>query len=101
MSIESKAELLSSLERDLSTLITAADMARVLTVVSDQLADYDLQRHAGSAPEADDLLATNLIRHGMPIQEVAAILGHDKLDTTMQYVVLDKTDIKHAYQRFA
>lgn len=45
--------------------------------------------------------ATSLIRHGMPIQEVAAILGHDKLDTTMQYVVLDNTAIKSAYQRCA
>ena len=45
--------------------------------------------------------ATNLIRHGMPIQEVAAILGHDKLDTTMQYVVLDNTAIKSSYQRYA
>lgn len=46
-------------------------------------------------------LATNLIRHGMPIQEVAAILGHDKLDTTMQYVVLDKSDVKNAYRKYA
>ena len=46
-------------------------------------------------------LATNLIRHGMPIQEVAAILGHDKLDTTMEYVVLDKTDVRNAYRKFA
>lgn len=45
--------------------------------------------------------ATTLIRHGMPIQEVAAILGHDKLDTTMQYVILDKTDIKNAYRKYA
>lgn len=45
--------------------------------------------------------ATNLIRHGMPIQEVAAILGHDKLDTTMQYVVLDKSDIKSSYRKYA
>ena len=45
--------------------------------------------------------ATNLIRHGMPVQEVAAILGHDKLDTTMQYVVLDKTDIKNSYRKYA
>lgn len=37
----------------------------------------------------------------MPIQEVAAILGHDKLDTTMQYVVLDKTDVKNSYRKFA
>ena len=46
-------------------------------------------------------LATNLIRHGMPIQEVASILGHDKLDTTMQYVVLDKTEVKHSYMKYA
>lgn len=45
-------------------------------------------------------LATNLIKHGMPIQEVAAILGHDKLDTTMQYVILDKTDVKHDYCKY-
>ena len=46
-------------------------------------------------------LATNLIRHGMPIQEVAAILGHDELDTTMQYVVLDKSDVKNSYRKYA
>jgi site-specific recombinase XerD len=45
--------------------------------------------------------ATDLIRHGMPIQEVAAILGHEKLDTTMKYVVLDKTDIKNSYRKYA
>ena len=46
-------------------------------------------------------LATSLINRGMPIQEVAAILGHDKLDTTMQYVVLDKSDIKNSYRKYA
>lgn len=46
-------------------------------------------------------LATNLIRHGMPIQEVAAVLGHDKLDTTMTYVILDKTDVKHDFSKYA
>lgn len=46
-------------------------------------------------------LATNLIRHGMAIQEVAAILGHDRLDTTMEYVLLDKQDVKNAYRRYA
>lgn len=46
-------------------------------------------------------LTTNLIRHGMPIQEAAMILGHDKLDTTMKYVVLDKSDVKHSYKKYA
>lgn len=45
--------------------------------------------------------ATNLIRHGMPIQEVAAILWHDKLDTTMQYVVLDKSAVQYSYKKYA
>ena len=46
-------------------------------------------------------LATNLIKHGMPIQDVAEILGHDKLDTTMGYVVIDKADVKNAYRKYA
>ena len=46
-------------------------------------------------------LATNLIRRGMPIQEVAAILGHEKIDTTMRYVVLDQRGIENAYRRCA
>ena len=46
-------------------------------------------------------LATMLIAHGMPIQEVAAILGHEKLDTTMEYVVMDKTTIKNSYRKSA
>lgn len=45
-------------------------------------------------------LATNLIQHGMPIQEVATILGHDKLDTTLKYVYLDKNDVKNAYRKY-
>ena len=45
-------------------------------------------------------LATNLIKHGMPIQNVASILGHEKLDTTMKYIVMDQTQIKSEYQRY-
>lgn len=45
-------------------------------------------------------LATNLARHGMPVQEVAAVLGHDKLDTTMEYVNLDENDTEYSYRRY-
>lgn len=45
-------------------------------------------------------LATNLIDHGMPIQEVASILGHEKLDTTMKYVYLSKTNVKNSYNKY-
>ena len=46
-------------------------------------------------------LATELARHGMPIQEVSAYLGHEKIDTTMGYVILDKDSIKSDYRKFA
>lgn len=45
-------------------------------------------------------LATDLIDSGMPIQDVAAILGHEKLDTTMKYVYLSNENIRSAYQRY-
>jgi site-specific recombinase XerD len=45
-------------------------------------------------------LATELTRHGMPVQEVAAILGHEKLDTTMKYVVLDHEMVKSSYNKY-
>ena len=46
-------------------------------------------------------LATGLAKHGMPIQEVASILGHEKLDTTMKYVNIDQEDTRHDYRRYA
>ena len=45
--------------------------------------------------------ATELARHGMPIQEIAALLGHEKIDTTMTYVVRDKETIRSNVRRYA
>lgn len=46
-------------------------------------------------------LATNLIRRGMPIQEVAFILGHDKIDTTMRYVYIEDSQVRTAYKQYS
>ena len=46
-------------------------------------------------------LATALERHGMQIQKIAAILGHEKLDTTMKYVIMNNDDVKNDYRRLA
>ena len=46
-------------------------------------------------------LATNLIDHGMPIQEVATLLGHDKIDTTMTYVYIDEKNVKNSFRKYA
>ena len=44
-------------------------------------------------------LATNLINRGMPIQGVAAILGHDKIDTTMKYIYVAQSNVKSTYNK--
>lgn len=46
-------------------------------------------------------LATQLIDRGMSLQEVAAILGHSKLDTTMTYVYVDRKKVEQSYRRYA
>ena len=46
-------------------------------------------------------LATNLISHGMAIQDVSMILGHEKIDTTMTYVYRDKESVKNSYKKFS
>ena len=45
--------------------------------------------------------ATSLIDKGMPIQEVATILGHDKLDTTMRYVFINEANVAADYRKYA
>ena len=44
--------------------------------------------------------ATNMARRGMPIQTIAKLMGHDKIETTMTYVVLYKEDTKYAYKHY-
>ena len=43
-------------------------------------------------------MVTRLLNRGMGIQEVAVVVGHSKVDTTMKYFASDKNRIKNAYR---
>lgn len=45
--------------------------------------------------------ATTMVDRGMEIQEVSALLGHCKLDTTMTYVTVNQRNTENSYRRFA
>ena len=60
MSIEAKATLLNGVEHDLESLITAADLARVLSTLSDRLAGYSLEMVDVGEQQPDDLLSAYL-----------------------------------------
>lgn len=44
--------------------------------------------------------ATNLLKKGMPLEEVRELLGHKKLDTTMIYCCINRENVKHSHQKF-
>lgn len=43
-------------------------------------------------------MVTRLLNRGMPIQEVAIIVGHEKVDTTMRYYSSNKNRIRNSYR---
>lgn len=44
---------------------------------------------------------TRLLNRGMPIQEVAILAGHDKIETTMEYYSCTKDRIKNSYRLYS
>ena len=45
-------------------------------------------------------LATNAIDKGMPIEQVQKLLGHMQIDTTMQYAMVNQSNVKIAHRRY-
>ena len=45
-------------------------------------------------------LATKAIDKGMPIEQVQILLGHTKIDTTLQYAIVDQTNVKYSHKKF-
>lgn len=45
-------------------------------------------------------LATNAIDKGMPIEQVQKLLGHVQIDTTMQYAMVNQTNVKIAHRKY-
>lgn len=45
-------------------------------------------------------LATRAIDKGMPVEQVQQLLGHSKIDTTMQYAMVNQANVKQSHQKF-
>lgn len=45
-------------------------------------------------------LATKAIDKGMPIEQVQVLLGHTKIDTTLQYAMVSQRNVKMAHQKY-
>ena len=45
-------------------------------------------------------LATKAIGKGMPIEQVQRLLGHQKIDTTLMYAMVDQDNVKNSHRRY-
>ena len=45
-------------------------------------------------------MATKAIDKGMPIEQVQKLLGHEKIDTTLHYAMVNQTNVKMAHRKF-
>lgn len=45
-------------------------------------------------------LATRAIDKGMPIEQVQQLLGHTKIDTTMQYAMVSQSNVKMSHRKY-
>ena len=45
-------------------------------------------------------LATRAIDKGMPIEQVQQLLGHSKIDTTLQYAMVNQSNVKNSHKKY-
>ena len=45
-------------------------------------------------------MATRAIDKGMPIEQVQVLLGHRKIDTTLQYAMVNQNNVRNSHKRF-
>lgn len=45
-------------------------------------------------------LATKAIGKGMPIEQVQKLLGHQKIDTTLMYAMVDQDNVRDSHRRY-
>ena len=75
--------------------LTTDGVRRMLKVIAEKSGVTNVHPHRFRRT-----LATNLINHGMPIQEVSVILGHESIKTTMEYIFTQKTNVKNSYRKY-
>ena len=45
-------------------------------------------------------LATKAIDKGLPVEQVKTLLGHSQLDTTMEYAIVNQTNVKNSHKKY-
>ena len=47
-----------------------------------------------------DIVIVKAIDKGMPVEQVQKLLGHIKIDTTMEYAMVNQNNVKNSYRKY-
>ena len=45
-------------------------------------------------------MATRVIERGMPIEQVQKIFGHEQIDTTLRYAMVNQNNVKLSHRKY-
>ena len=48
----------------------------------------------------EETMATRVIEKGMPIEQVQKILGHEQIDTTLRYAMVNQNNLKLSHRKY-
>lgn len=71
-------------------------------ILRNYLSDYKSNSNAGMVT-IDNIrrtMATMAIDKGMPIEQVQKLLGHIKIDTTMEYAMVNQNNVKNSHRKY-
>ena len=69
--------------------------------VKDTYADEDLEKLRDECKELRNLAIIDILNStGMPIEQVQKLLGHEKIDTTLQYAMVKQSNVKIAHKKY-
>lgn len=71
-------------------------------ILRNYLSDYKSNSNAGMVT-IDNIrrtMATMAIDKGKPIEQVQKLLGHIKIDTTMEYAMVNQNNVKNSHRKY-
>ena len=74
-------------------------------VLADAIARYKRQKgfdvyFQTGTDEHGEKIQQKAIDKGMPIEQVQKLLGHQKIDTTMEYAIVDQQNVKNSHKKY-
>ena len=78
--------------------MTIERLLRTVTSPVRKITTEDIRSYLSGYQNRND--CSKVIDKGMPIEQVQKILGHSQIDTTMQYAMVNQTNVKSSHQKY-